>query len=223
MTIKQLTNDITQSLQPLYDEREAAAVAYLYAQTKLGLQRHELVLRGMEDLSESQISEIEQDVERMKVGCPVQYVLGETEFYGLTFQVTPTVLIPRPETEELVQMIVQKFENKPVKIWDIGTGSGCIAVSLAKMLPNAKVFATDISEKALAVARCNAERNGVGVTFACHDMADDEHLPFGNTQFDLIVSNPPYIPASDSATMHPNVVDYEPGTALFVPDDDKLW
>ena len=223
MTIKQLTHIITQSLQPLYDEREAAAVAYLYAQTKLGLQRHELVLRGMEDLSESQISEIEQDVERMKAGCPVQYVLGETEFYGLTFQVTPTVLIPRPETEELVQMIVQKFENKPVKIWDIGTGSGCIAVSLAKMLPNAKVFATDISEKALAVARCNAERNGVGVTFACHDMADDEHLPFGNTQFDLIVSNPPYIPASDSATMHPNVVDYEPGTALFVPDDDKLW
>ena len=223
MTIKQLTTDITQQLQPLYDEREAAAVAYLYVQTKLGLQRHELVLRGMEELSESQISEIEKDVEKMKAGCPVQYVLEETEFYGLPFQVTPAVLIPRPETEELVQMIVQKFENKPVKIWDIGTGSGCIAVSLAKMLPNAQVYATDISEEALTVARCNAERNGVGVTFARHDMADAEHLPFGDVRFDVIVSNPPYIPTADRSTMHKNVVDYEPGTALFVPDNDKLW
>jgi release factor glutamine methyltransferase len=223
MTIKKLTTDITQQLQPLYDEREAAAVAYLYVQTKLGMQRYELALRGMEELTESQISDIEQDVEKLKSGCPVQYVLGETEFYGLMFQVSPAVLIPRPETEELVQMIVQQFKNQKVNIWDIGTGSGCIAISLAKMLPLAKVFATDISEDALQVARQNAERNGVGVTFACHDMADVEHLPFGDTQFDVIVSNPPYIPTSDRANMHTNVVDYEPETALFVPDDDKLW
>ena len=211
------------SLQPLYDEREAAAVAYLYVQTKLGLQRHELVLRGMEELQKTQMFEIEQDVEKMKAGCPVQYVLGETEFYGLLFKVTPAVLIPRQETEELVQRIVQQYEGQNVKVLDIGTGSGCIAVSLSKMLPNAKVFATDISEEALEVARRNAERNGVGVTFAHHDMADAEHLPFGDIRFDVIVSNPPYIPAADRITMHKNVVDYEPGTALFVPDDDKLW
>ena len=110
-----------------------------------------------------------------------------------------------------------------MSIWDIGTGSGCIAVSLAKMLPDAEVFATDISEEALAVARENAELNGVEVTFARHDMADVENLPFGEKRFDVIVSNPPYIPASDRVTMHKNVVDFEPETALFVPEDDKLW
>ena len=118
---------------------------------------------------------------------------------------------------------MEQNKGRSVKIWDVGTGSGCIAVTLAKMLPNAQVFATDISEDALAVARSNAQRNGVGVTFARHDMRDTDHLPFGGVWFDVIVSNPPYIPASDRATMHRNVTDYEPSLALFVPDDDKLW
>ena len=153
----------------------------------------------------------------------MQYVLGSTEFYGLPFEVSPAVLIPRQETEELVQMVVQAYARKRVRIWDVGTGSGCIAVSLAKTLPDAEIFATDISEEALAVARRNAERNRVGVTFARHDMADDGHLPFGDTRFDIIVSNPPYIPSSDRAMMHRNVTGYEPEIALFVPDNDKLW
>jgi release factor glutamine methyltransferase len=118
---------------------------------------------------------------------------------------------------------VELCKGQSVKIWDVGTGSGCIAVSLAKMLPDAELFATDISEDALAVARSNAQRNGVGVTFARHDMRDTGHLPFDGVRFDVIVSNPPYIPASDRATMHRNVTDYEPSLALFVPDDDKLW
>ena len=223
MTIKQLINDITQRLQPLYDQREAAAVAYLYVQTKLGMQRHELVLHGMEEIVASKMADIEQDVEKLVTGCPVQYVLGETEFYGLPFKVTPAVLIPRQETEELVQMIMQQYAGKNVKIWDVGTGSGCIAVSLAKLLPDAEVFATDISEEALAVARENVDFNRVDVTFARHDMTDIEHLPFGANRFDVIVSNPPYIPASDRVTMHINVTDYEPSLALFVPDDDKIW
>jgi release factor glutamine methyltransferase len=221
--VKQLVTTITQRLQPLYDEREAAAVAYLYVQTKLGMQRHELVLRGMEEIEAAKIAEIEQAVEKLARGCPVQYVLGETEFYGLPFKVSPAVLIPRQETEELVQMIVQRYADKHVKIWDVGTGSGCIAVSLAKMLPDAEVFATDISEEALQVARGNAGLNKVKVTFARHDMTDIEHLPFDATRFDVIVSNPPYIPASDRATMHRNVTDHEPSLALFVPDDDKLY
>lgn len=223
MTIKQLTHVITQQLQPLYDPREAAAVAYVYVCAKLGMQRHELLLCGDEPVDESVVTEIQRDMGKLADGCPVQYVLGETEFYGLPFEVSPAVLIPRPETEELVQMVVQRHKGRNVKIWDVGTGSGCIAVTLAKQLPDAEVYATDISEEALAVARRNAERNGVGVTFTRHDMAEVAHPPFGETQFDVIVSNPPYIPASDRAAMHRNVVDYEPATALFVPDDDKLW
>ena len=222
-SIKEITASIRNALQPLYDEREAAAIAYLYMQHKFELQRYELVLRGHEEVEPIKMAEIEQDVEKLAQGCPVQYVLGETEFYGLPFKVNSAVLIPRQETEELVQMIAQRYAGKHVKIWDVGTGSGCIAVTLAKLLLDAEVFATDISEEALAVARHNAELNRVEVTFARHDMADAEQLPFGEIRFDVIVSNPPYIPASDRVTMHRNVTDYEPSLALFVPDNDKLW
>lgn len=223
MTVRELTHKITKILQPLYDEREAAAVAYVYVCTKLGMARHEVALRGNEPVDDSLEAGIQRDIERLAEGCPVQYVLGETEFYGLLFGVSPAVLIPRQETEELVQMVVEQGKGRGASIWDVGTGSGCIAVSLAKMLPDARVFATDISEAALQVASRNAERNGVGVTFARHDMRDAEHLPFGDRRFDFIVSNPPYIPASDRNSIHRNVKDYEPGLALFVPDDDKLW
>lgn len=226
MTIRELTQTLRQTLRPLYDEREAAAVAHVYVCAKLGMQRYEIALRGDEPVDELLMADIQRDMEKLAQGCPVQYVLGETEFYGLPFEVSPAVLIPRQETEELVQMVVESFRERDSSasqsIWDIGTGSGCIAVSLAKSLPGAEVFATDISEEALAVARRNAQRNGVEVTFARHDMADAEHLPFGNLQFDVIVSNPPYIPASDRDSMHRNVTDYEPSSALFVPDDDAL-
>ena len=223
LTIKNLINEMTATLQPLYDPREAAAIASWYVCAKLGMERYELALRGNETLDESLMQEVRRDVERLAEGCPVQYVLGETEFYGLSFTVSPAVLIPRPETEELVQMVVQRYAGSAPRIWDVGTGSGCIAVSLAKSLKEAKVFATDISSVALTVARGNAERNGVGVTFVCHDMFDIENLPFAEEKFDVLVSNPPYIPASDRAAMHRNVVDYEPAQALFVPDEDKLW
>lgn len=223
MSIRELTHKITQTLQPLYDEREAAAVAYVYVCAKLGMERYEISLRGNELVDESLEAGIQRDIERLAEGCPVQYVLGETEFYGLPFEVSPAVLIPRQETEELVQMVAEQGKGRGVSIWDVGTGSGCIAVSLAKLLPDAQVFATDISEEALSVARRNAHRNGVEVTFARHDMRDAEHLPFGDRRFDIIVSNPPYIPASDRNSMHRNVTDYEPSLALFVPDDDALW
>lgn len=222
-TVNNIIHKITQTLQPLYDEREAAAVAYVYVCTKLGMARHEVALCGNEPVDDSLEAGIQRDIERLAEGCPVQYVLGGTEFYGLPFEVSPAVLIPRQETEELVQMVVEQGKGRGASIWDVGTGSGCIAVSLAKMLPDAQVFATDISEEALAVARRNARRNGVEVTFARHDMRDVEHLPFGNRRFDIIVSNPPYIPASDRNSMHRNVTDYEPSLALFVPDDNALW
>ncbi|MBQ3733446.1 MAG: peptide chain release factor N(5)-glutamine methyltransferase [Bacteroidales bacterium] len=226
MTIRELTQILRQTLRPLYDEREAAAVAYVYVCAKFGMQRYEIALRGDEPVDDLLMADIQRDMEKLAQGCPVQYVLGETEFYGLPFEVSPAVLIPRQETEELVQMVVESFKERELSasksLWDIGTGSGCIAVSLAKGLPGVEVFATDISEEALAVARRNAQRNGVEVAFARHDMADVEHIPFGERRFDAIVSNPPYIPASDRAAMHRNVTDYEPSLALFVPDDDAL-
>ena len=130
------------------------------------MERYEIALRGNELVDESMAAGILRDIERLAEGCPVQYVLGETEFYGLPFEVSPAVLIPRQETEELVQLVAEQGKGRGVSIWDVGTGSGCIAISLAKLLPDAQVFATDISEEALSVARRNAHRNGVEVTFA---------------------------------------------------------
>lgn len=223
MTIREYTRHITETLQPLYDAHEAAAIAKAYLQARLALPAHELVLRGNDTLSAAKIRQFDNELLLLQQGTPLQYVLGETEFYGLTFKVSPDVLIPRPETEELVDLIVRAHVHCPtLRIWDVGTGSGCIAVALAKHLPQAEVFASDISERALVVARANAEANKVAITFARHDMLDTANLPFGDTHFGLLVSNPPYIPAALRSTMHPNVVAHEPHSALFVPDDQPL-
>lgn len=210
-------------MQPLYDSREAAAIAKLYVQSKLGVPAYELALRGGEELSSVSVKTFEKDVARLQKGCPLQYVLGYADFYGFEFEVTPDTLIPRPETEELVQRVVDvcKGMENP-RIWDVGTGSGCIAISLARQLPQARVYATDVSEAALMVAKRNADRNDASVTFACHDMCDVVNLPFENTQFDIVVSNPPYIPQSVREQMHVNVREFEPAGALFVPDDRPL-
>ena len=223
MTIREYTRHITDTLQPLYDVHEAAAVAKAYLQARLHLPAHELVLHGNDPLPSALNGQLDNELLLLQQGTPLQYVLGEAEFYGLTFKVTPDVLIPRPETEELVDLIVKQHQHSPtLRIWDVGTGSGCIAIALAKHLPQAQVFATDISEAALTVARANAEANQVKITFAQHDMLDAAHLPFGDTHFDILVSNPPYIPAALRSTMHPNVVAHEPHSALFVPDDQPL-
>jgi len=222
MTIRSFYHTIFDALQPLYDSNEAAAIAKLYLQTRLSMPAHELFLRSDEVLTEAQEQLAKSELAELTQGKPIQYVLGETEFYGLPFKVTPAVLIPRPETEELVQLAVEKYTSQPTpSIWDVGTGSGCIAVTLAKHLPKATIYATDISEEALAIARTNACANKVSVTFAQHDMLADL-LPFPKQQFDAIVSNPPYIPQTVRQEMHRNVVDYEPATALFVPDSTPL-
>ena len=223
MTIREYTRHITDTLQPLYDVHEAAAVAKAYLQARLHLPAHELVLRSNDPLPSALIGQLDNELLLLRQGTPLQYVLGEAEFYGLTFKVTPDVLIPRPETEELVDLIVRQHKHSPaLRIWDVGTGSGCIAIALAKHLPQAQVYATDLSEAALTIARANAKANQVAITFAQHDMLDTAHLPFGDTHFDFLVSNPPYIPAALRSTMHPNVVAHEPHSALFVPDDQPL-
>lgn len=219
MTVKELIDTIIDNLQPLYDRREAAAIANLYVQSRTGLPNYEVALRKNESVSDSLLNLFREDIISLKRGVPVQHVLGEAEFYGLKFAVSPSVLIPRPETEELVQRVVNECSDQEVRILDIGTGSGCIAISLAKLLPKASVFATDISSDALEIAKKNAAVNGVGVTFTRHDILSGT-LPFKNTFFDIIVSNPPYVPLSDRSAMHVNVAEHDPEIALFVPDND---
>ncbi|MBQ5817424.1 MAG: peptide chain release factor N(5)-glutamine methyltransferase, partial [Bacteroidaceae bacterium] len=150
---------------------------------------------------------------------PIQYILGETEFCDLTFKVNPSVLIPRPETSELVRWIVEENGDKECRILDIGTGSGCIAISLAKMMPSAAVTAWDISPEAIETAESNNKLNGTNVTFARQDIFAAEGE---GAKYDIIVSNPPYIKENEKEKMQRNVLDWEPCIALFVPDNDPL-
>ena len=207
-----------QSLVPLYDQQEAQALFRRYVEERLSVEYY-LFLLDMDvpaDLPEGW----ESDLERLVSGEPFQYVMGQTEFCGLPFKVTPAVLIPRPETEELVTSIIAENAGRTgLSVLDIGTGSGAIAVTLAKKLPGAMVTALDVSDDALAVASENAEANNVSVSFLKFDILGDAALP---GRYDLIVSNPPYVPERDKAVMHRNVLEHEPALALFVPDDRPL-
>ncbi len=209
-------------LTPLYGEGEAKAIARMVYEVRYGLTFTDLCIGKDTQLSADDQAELEEIAQRLERHEPVQYVLGKAEFMGKWYNVEPGVLIPRPETEELVRWIVLK--ETTANILDIGTGSGCIAITLAAMYPEAKVTAWDISEKALEVARKNAIRNNVNVHFeqvdALHLTSDILHQT-SNT-FSLIVSNPPYICNKEREAMEQNVLDYEPHEALFVPDDDPL-
>jgi len=166
---------------------------------------------------------IQEIIEELKKYRPIQYIIGETEFYGLKFAVDENVLIPRPETEELVEWIIKEEKPRPgYRLLDIGTGSGCIPITLVKRMPEAEAFALDISEKALDIARQNAIRNQVNVHFFQYDILNGNSFPFPSLTFDCIVSNPPYITLKEKASMEKNVLDYEPHQALFVPGDNPL-
>ena len=215
MTVRQAIQQIEEAIAQLYDPREATAIARQVVCNRCGYNFSQLVVHYDDNC---QISDFQRIITELAAARPVQYVLGTAEFFDLTFEVAEGVLIPRPETEELVAKVIS--EAKPsMRILDIGTGSGAIAVAVAHNVPDAEVVAVDISDIALAIATKNAERNGVKVEFVKADaLGDMSHLG----QFDIIVSNPPYIPQSDIATMDRNVVEYEPHTALFVADDDAL-
>lgn len=207
-----------QSLIPLYDQREAQALFRRYVEERLGVEYY-LFLLDM-NLPADLPDGWETDLERLASGEPFQYVMERTEFCGLPFKVTPAVLIPRPETEELVAGIVSENAGRTaLSVLDIGTGSGAIAVTLAKNLPAASVTALDVSDEALMVAAENAETNNVSVRFLKFDILGEAPLP---GRYDLIVSNPPYVPERDRAAMHRNVLEHEPALALFVPDDRPL-
>ena len=170
-------------------------------------------------LTEEQTILLHSILDRLKTFEPIQYIIGETEFFGLPFHVTKDVLIPRPETEELVELILNENKKSGLKVLDIGTGSGAIAIALAKHLEKADIEAWDISEEALKIATFNAESNAVDITFRNVDVLKDYPT---DTKFDIIVSNPPYILEKEKSGMDQNVLDYEPHTALFVPDNNGL-
>jgi release factor glutamine methyltransferase len=214
---------INHTLKDLYPPGEIKGFTRLIADYVCGLQPHQLLMCKSKELSDTEKKEIERIVERLRQWEPVQYILGETRFYGLRFSVNPSVLIPRPETEELAGLILKECTGKSLRALDIGTGSGCIAVTLSRYLPGAEVVAVDISEEALQTAEANNRANHTAVSFIQTDILSTERAKeeIGGT-FDLIVSNPPYVMEREKGRMEKNVLLYEPEQALYVPDNDPL-
>jgi release factor glutamine methyltransferase len=221
--IKEYRNQFIQELTPIYDAGEAESFFYLILEEKHQLRRVDLALQPDLLFSEEEVVVWNSILKQLQQEIPIQYLLGKTSFYGLDFEVNENVLIPRPETEELVEWIVSKnivhSKTNNLKILDIGTGSGCIAISLAKNIPNAQVFAVDVSEQALATAKKNAEINDVNISFIYRNILETEDL---GQEFDIIVSNPPYVRNLEKMEIKKNVLDNEPHLALFVDDNDAL-
>ena len=215
-------NEMWRKLAQVYDEGEAKAVARMVYEVRYGLTLSDIYIGKDTQLSLDCQAELEEITKRLLDSEPVQYILGQADFYGRTFHVEPGVLIPRPETEHLCSLITKHVAiGSPNRtILDIGTGSGCIAITLALDIPNSQVTAWDISPIALRVAKGNAEQLGAQVNVVENDMLQQTYQVA--PQWDLIVSNPPYICDSEAEQMEANVLDYEPEIALFVPDDNPL-
>lgn len=211
---------IERELSELYPQTEMRGFIRLIFEHVCGMSYTEQMLRRKEEISSSSKKEIEKIVHRLKNHEPIQYILGETEFYGMRLEVAPGVLIPRPETEELVQWVVDSAKEDSQTILDIGTGSGCIALALKNELKNARVSAIDFSGKALEIARENARKNQLSVEFIQVDILNWQNYNW--KVFDIIVSNPPYVRDQDKAAMFPNVLEFEPEAALFVSDENPL-
>jgi release factor glutamine methyltransferase len=219
-TITDIRKLLRRELEGLYYEKEIDSVTNIIIKTLFTTNRlHQLTEPGFIIPPEikSRISEIAAE---LKAGKPVQYILGETEFYGTLIRLNPHVLIPRQETEELVDLIIRENAGFTGRIIDFGTGSGCIAIALGKNLPGASIVATDISPEAVSLAGKNAVMNGIRISFLVSDLMGP--VPLSIAIAGIIVSNPPYVRESEKNLMHMNVTGYEPHSALFVPDDDPL-
>ena len=221
MKLSQLKINFTTVLQGVYDKEEVHCFFYILCDFFLQYSRFEVSMALDTIVSAKNTTVFEKALLRLKKQEPIQYILGTTEFYGLTFKVNKHTLIPRPETEELVDWVLSNLhdQDSELDILDIGTGSGCIAISLAKNIPTAKVSGLDISEKALEVAQENAVKNQVLVSFCKKDILETTSL---EKKYDVMVSNPPYVRQLEKKAMNANVLDYEPGVALFVPNEDPL-
>ena len=223
MTMQEATYFLLNKLRTIYSEGEAGQITDWLMENLTGSKKAERMLYKNADITSKEEVLLRQYTERLLQHEPVQYILNESWFCGLRFYVDKNVLVPRPETEELVEWVVSncKFPVDQLRILDIGSGSGCISVSLKRRIRRAEVWGCDVSDAALAVAKKNAESLGTDVNFVQLDFLDSttwQALP----SFDIIISNPPYIPAKDKKDMQPNVLLHEPATALFVPDNDPL-
>jgi release factor glutamine methyltransferase len=215
--LKELYKSLSARLMPLYERDEARSIIRWLLEERLGVSWLAIQTDEPFVLSELQSTQLDQDLTRLEKGEPLQYVLGSVVFNDLKIAVNASVLIPRPETEEWVWQIIKRYDkHAPLKILDIGTGSGCVAIFLAKQFPNAQIIALDVSEQALQTAHANAQTNQTNIHFIQKDIL--EAKPHDFMGMDVIVSNPPYVPLTDQATLHPNVVNYEPHLALFAPD-----
>ncbi len=216
--MQQATNRIRQLLSDYYEESELKSITRLLISKISTFDFTEILINKNTIFSPKQRADLEIYLEKLQTGMPIQYVLGETEFCGLNFKVDEAVLIPRPETEELVYWVKDEIPADG-RVLDIGTGSACIAVAVKYILPNTQVYACDISEKALELAKLNAEANQVEISFFQMDILTESPAP---EKYDVIISNPPYIPLSEKLHIQKHVKDFEPAQALFVADDDPL-
>lgn len=222
MTIRAATQYIKEQLAPLYDTGEAQAIAGWLIEDLSGMDTLSLRLHRDEILSPIQLDRMETCLQQLRQHIPVQYVLGKSYFFGYTFAVSPAVLIPRPETEELVDLVLQYVRGsarQPLRVLEVGAGSGCISIALKKQAPQLDITAVDIATDALAMARLNAATLQAEVQFLQCDFLDETQWP-GLGQFDIIVSNPPYITEQEQEAMQAHVLEQEPHTALFVTDGD---
>jgi release factor glutamine methyltransferase len=227
-TVKQVSADFSKQLSTIYDTNEVNSLFMMVLENVVNISSAKIKAFPETEISTHDTERITNILTRLATGEPIQYILGYAEFYGLTFKVNPSVLIPRPETEELVDWAIKSWQlavgswQAPFNILDIGTGSGCIPISLKKNLPDAEVSAIDISPEALQTAKENAGLNKVDINFIQDDILNPTNHSLLTTHHSLIISNPPYVTFEDKKLMHTNVTDFEPHTALFVPEDDPL-
>ena len=220
--LKKAKRHFTTVLEECFPQREAEQLMRILLEDLFGIDLKAELMNPSMRIDELQYAQLENAVKRLLEGVPVQYVTGKAWFDGLLFHVDESVLIPRPETEELVQKVAEELAfDHPLRIWDIGTGSGCIAIALAKRFPKAEVKAFEVSETAMMTACANAEFNEVKIDFILDDVLHPQSEVW-QEPVDLVISNPPYIRESEKAAMERNVLDHEPHSALFVSDDDPL-
>ena len=221
MTLNSYKKWFNEQLQHLYDADEIKSMLTIVAYEVLGLSRVDLVLKDNERLNESQILQLDSILSQLQKEIPIQYIFEKAYFYGYEFKVSPATLIPRRETEELVEWVLSEMNRQPEKKWrvlDIGTGTGCIPISIKKEFPLAEIFAMDISTGALKIAKENAEKLNASVIFIEQNILSTTQLD----SYDIIISNPPYVRNLEKAEIKKNVLDYEPHLALFVEDNDPL-
>ncbi|MBJ6369010.1 peptide chain release factor N(5)-glutamine methyltransferase [Snuella sedimenti] len=227
MKLKEVQQLFHQRLDRIYSKNEIDSFFFILIEVLYGVSRIELALKPDEIVGDKE--SILKALNALELEQPIQYIIGQTEFYGLNFKVNEHVLIPRPETEELVEWVLLKLKtkdwmHKELNVLDVGSGSGCIAVTLAKHLPNAKVYAFDVSKEALVVTKHNAKLNDVTVEYVNADILNPDtwNENFNSLKFDVIVSNPPYVREQEKRFMKGNVLKNEPHLALFVKDEDPL-